>query len=203
MPLSRRPRPPLYGLDLNVKAVEYCRKKKDLDVRLGTVEDYSIRANHFDIVTYWMVLEHAIDPKRELERVKYTLRPGGLLCVQVPNISMVRTKLISLLRRHEEIRLLLDKYRISTPNGLIGSHILHLLDPLHHLQGFNVKALVTLLCSLDFQNIEFHISYTDRSNRLLNWPRLCVFAPFYVAGALNHRWLSSASITVLANLRHD
>jgi 2-polyprenyl-3-methyl-5-hydroxy-6-metoxy-1,4-benzoquinol methylase len=58
-----------------------------LDVRTTTVAEANLPPSHFDLITLFHVLEHLRDPRHELETLKRLLRPGGLLVVEVPNIS--------------------------------------------------------------------------------------------------------------------
>lgn len=41
----------------------------------------------FDIVTMWHVLEHVLDPVQLLRNALAILKPGGTLCVEVPNLN--------------------------------------------------------------------------------------------------------------------
>lgn len=41
----------------------------------------------YDLVTMWHVLEHVKDPVELLENAYHLLKPGGALCVEVPNLS--------------------------------------------------------------------------------------------------------------------
>ena len=45
-------------------------------------------AFEFDLVTYHDVLEHTVDPRQELAEARRLVRPGGLLVVDVPDVSV-------------------------------------------------------------------------------------------------------------------
>lgn len=190
-----------YGLDLNPKSVRYCNEVKNVDVRLGRIGDDLFPPGYFDIVTMWMVLEHVPDPGGAIAWARRLLRPGGIICIQVPNINSARTKLVSFLSKDgRRLRPLLKTLRISANPGLLGPYALTLLDPPHHLQGFNVRALKELLLSQGFCDFAAYPAYTDRVKPLENWARLAVFAPFLFLSVLNHEWQFMPSLIALGRV---
>jgi len=54
-----------------------------------TVLDADVEPGSLDAVTFWDVLEHTVDPVRDLERARTLLRPGGVLAATVPDASNV------------------------------------------------------------------------------------------------------------------
>jgi 2-polyprenyl-3-methyl-5-hydroxy-6-metoxy-1,4-benzoquinol methylase len=61
-----------------------------IDVQQSTLEEYvknPKRQNFqpFDIITLLNVLEHLPDPDEVIENIKIILRPGGIICIRVPN----------------------------------------------------------------------------------------------------------------------
>lgn len=55
-----------------------------IPVWTGTLEDVSLPAHGFDVVTLWDVLEHVADPVADLQRVRRLLAPGGRVLVNTP-----------------------------------------------------------------------------------------------------------------------
>jgi SAM-dependent methyltransferase len=64
-------------------------RRRGLDVRTGTVEHcFGERASErFELITFWDVLEHLRDPRRELEVAARLLAPGGLIAATFPNVA--------------------------------------------------------------------------------------------------------------------
>lgn len=66
---------------------EYAQKKLGVRVRPGTIHDYRLPSNSFDVVTYWDVLEHVPDPSADLAKSAKVLKRGGLLIVNYPDFA--------------------------------------------------------------------------------------------------------------------
>lgn len=49
----------------------------------------------FDIVTAWVVLEHAVDPCALLRKIVACIKPGGLVVIEVPRADSVSTQYFS------------------------------------------------------------------------------------------------------------
>lgn len=47
----------------------------------------AIPAERFDVVTLWHVFEHLRDPAATLRQIRRTLRPGGMVLIEVPNFG--------------------------------------------------------------------------------------------------------------------
>ncbi|MBU0635272.1 MAG: class I SAM-dependent methyltransferase [Candidatus Omnitrophica bacterium] len=82
------------GLDLNEDAINYARKKLNLDgVRYGALKDVPFPKNCFDAVTLWHVLEHIPDINSFLAQTGEILKPEGRLFIAVPNMHSIMAKL--------------------------------------------------------------------------------------------------------------
>jgi SAM-dependent methyltransferase len=64
-------------------------RTRGLDVRSGTLEDVlpELRGQRFDLITFWDVLEHLHDPRRELGLARDLLAPGGRVAATFPNVE--------------------------------------------------------------------------------------------------------------------
>jgi len=76
----------VYGHDLNVKEVAYCKNELGLDVSDKPLEE-RFQKGMFDYITLVFVLEHIGDPVAFLNYLKTFLKPGGKILIVVPNIS--------------------------------------------------------------------------------------------------------------------
>ena len=73
------------GIDLSSEAVAIAQRlgrSASLGNLVNAVEG---RIGEFDVVCVFQVLEHVADPRRFLQRCVRLLKPGGRLCVGVPN----------------------------------------------------------------------------------------------------------------------
>ena len=59
----------------------------------GTVESHPLKSESFDLVCFWDVLEHVVDPKEKLRQVKSLLKPNGMVLVNYPDIGTIQAKL--------------------------------------------------------------------------------------------------------------
>jgi len=55
--------------------------------------DWPFRPSSFQLVIYWHVLEHLLDPVASLQQAEKVLEKDGILCVSVPNISSYQARM--------------------------------------------------------------------------------------------------------------
>lgn len=80
------------GLEIDEKAVEYCQRK-NMDVRNETLEVFLEKNEEkFDLVVMSHVLEHIVNPKEYLEKIKSLLSENGKIMIIVPNASSLTGK---------------------------------------------------------------------------------------------------------------
>jgi SAM-dependent methyltransferase len=75
------------GVELSAHAAQFARDRFGLTVYQGTLEEATLAANSFDVITMWDVLEHVHDPLRTLNCVRALLRPDGIFVARVPNLD--------------------------------------------------------------------------------------------------------------------
>jgi 2-polyprenyl-3-methyl-5-hydroxy-6-metoxy-1,4-benzoquinol methylase len=75
------------GIEPNRYAAEYARSRFDLDIFQGTLEEYDLTPESFDVICAWNVVEHLPTPAQDLHRMQRALRKGGLLVMSVPNLG--------------------------------------------------------------------------------------------------------------------
>lgn len=76
----------VYGHDLSVREVEFCRNVLNLDVSDMPLNE-RFEARSFDYITMIFVLEHIATPLEFLKMLKTFLKPGGKLVIVIPNIQ--------------------------------------------------------------------------------------------------------------------
>ena len=80
------------GLEMNLKAIETC-KKNGLNVHAVPIEKFSEnKANTYDIVCFFQVLEHITDVQGFLKSSLSVLKPNGLIIASVPNNDCIMFK---------------------------------------------------------------------------------------------------------------
>ena len=69
------------------EATAAAARERGLDVRTGTLEQAlaGLAGENFDVVTFWDVLEHLDDPRRELGLARRLLAPDGRVAATMPN----------------------------------------------------------------------------------------------------------------------
>jgi SAM-dependent methyltransferase len=72
------------GLEYSDFAARMARDRFHLDVRQGSPDTMSPVRDAYDVVFLGDVLEHMVEPRRELERIRTMLRPGGIVAAEVP-----------------------------------------------------------------------------------------------------------------------
>lgn len=76
-----------FGLDFSPHAVATARAQYGLRAIEGSLPHPEVPASSLDAVTLRMVLEHVHDPAKLLRAAFTALKPGGWMCVAVPNFA--------------------------------------------------------------------------------------------------------------------
>jgi 2-polyprenyl-3-methyl-5-hydroxy-6-metoxy-1,4-benzoquinol methylase len=82
-----------HGMDQSARAVEIAQKQYGFRARQGEIGSKVWDDCRFDFVTMFHVLEHVTDPRLCLRYAGELLQPGGILIIQVPNISSIQARL--------------------------------------------------------------------------------------------------------------
>ena len=116
----------IYGLEISKNDVEIAKSKnnnKNVQFRVGNVEQMPYNDSFFDVVYSCWVIEHLENPKIFLEECFRVLKPRGILILWVPNIKNltgIMIKLISLKLKTRMLSLLSKK-----PEKNVSHHICH------------------------------------------------------------------------------
>jgi 2-polyprenyl-3-methyl-5-hydroxy-6-metoxy-1,4-benzoquinol methylase len=109
------------GLDVSPGAVAQARAR-GLRAHQGRVEDFEPAAP-YDTVTAFDVIEHLLDPRAFLDRLRGWLVPGGTLVLTLPDVGSIYPRL--LMRRHWFYYLPSDHLHYFNPRTitrLLGEH---------------------------------------------------------------------------------
>ena len=126
------------GWEMSPGAVAWGRGQIGISaLHAGRVEEAGLAPGSVDAITLWDVIEHLPDPVSLLRWAHETLRPGGLLFLQTPNVDfqLVRARLQRRLR------------------GL--SEEVSLLEASEHLNDFSVRSMRAALAKAGFERSRF------------------------------------------------
>lgn len=82
-----------HGMDQSERAIEIVQKQYGIPARTGKIGSRVWDDCLFDFVTMFHVMEHLTDPRLCLRHVRDLLQPGGVLVIQVPNMSSLQARL--------------------------------------------------------------------------------------------------------------
>jgi 2-polyprenyl-3-methyl-5-hydroxy-6-metoxy-1,4-benzoquinol methylase len=124
-----------YGIDISANALKFAKEEFGLNAEAKSTEDIINEEKKFDIITLWHVLEHFLNPVKELISIKDLLSPGGYIFIEVPNFNSA-------------------EFRLSGYKWKGGNH------PKYHRTFFSNKTLEETLMRSGFGNFQrIQISY--------------------------------------------
>ena len=82
----------VYGVDPSKWLLNFADQKFGLKLICGLLEDATFAPNYFDVIILSDVLEHFINPKEELERLRGMLKSGGVLYISTPDIDSIMSR---------------------------------------------------------------------------------------------------------------
>ena len=126
------------GIEFNEFAADYAREKFGLDILQKSIYDFDTE-NQYDCVMMWGVLEHFIEPKKLLAKVKSLLAPGGLLLIEVPSADSFLVRFMENKGKDNK----LSPKRILIPDGhiMLFSHVS--LNDMLESCGLKIEKFVT------------------------------------------------------------
>lgn len=68
----------VFGVEPSKSSVAFAKKTYHLDIVNSDYKKSLFQENYFDVICMWDVIEHFNDPVKEIEKVYYHLRPGGM-----------------------------------------------------------------------------------------------------------------------------
>lgn len=73
------------GIEMTETYARIAREVHGIEVECARVEEARMLSEYHDVVLLAAILEHLYEPAQTLTRVRETLRPGGLIFIDVPN----------------------------------------------------------------------------------------------------------------------
>jgi 2-polyprenyl-3-methyl-5-hydroxy-6-metoxy-1,4-benzoquinol methylase len=115
------------GIDVSGPMIKWGRAELGADIAVGSLLETSADRTE-SCVTMWDYIEHALDPRDDLERAYARLRPGGVLALSTGDVASVLARV-----------------------SLAGWH---LMTPRHHNYFFSAVTMRRLLRDVGFQIVE-------------------------------------------------
>jgi SAM-dependent methyltransferase len=72
------------GIEPSVQSVEVARRQYGLDIYNGALQEYD-ENGEFDVITFINVLDHSVEPWKEVSRANLLLNSDGILFLRFPN----------------------------------------------------------------------------------------------------------------------
>jgi SAM-dependent methyltransferase len=116
------------GVEVMESVAESARKRHNLPIIDGSIDNPDLPESSFDAVTLWDVLEHLPQPVQAMQTAHRLLRPGGVVIFSIPNLQSF------------------DRY-------LFGKKWIG-WDPPRHFNLFDKKTVSQLLRTSGFQELE-------------------------------------------------
>lgn len=82
------------GIEPNEKASRYVRDILGINVTTATLAESGIEHDSIDIVVMLHVMEHLLDPQKEISEIRNILKKNGLLVLEMPNIDSLPYKFL-------------------------------------------------------------------------------------------------------------
>ncbi|MGY8769827.1 MAG: class I SAM-dependent methyltransferase [Pirellulales bacterium] len=79
------------GIEPNQGYAEYARKEYEANISNVGLQDYILPDESLDLITMFHVLEHLESPAVVVQKLVQSLKPGGKLLIEVPNVNCTRS----------------------------------------------------------------------------------------------------------------
>ncbi len=122
----------VFGIEPSLQAVKYAKKRFDIELFQGCLEEYPETDKMFDAIHLSLVLEHVVDPEAFLRKAMKLLKPQGVFWVEVPN-------------DFNPLQLAIEQ-QLDKPQWWV--------VPEHHINYFNFDSLSRLLQGLGFEELD-------------------------------------------------
>lgn len=82
----------MQGIEVDQAYAQFGRRSYGVKIINESLRSAVLPKQHFDVVTIFHVLEHLPDPQTALAKVSATLKPGGYVLIEVPNVESLDTR---------------------------------------------------------------------------------------------------------------
>lgn len=138
------------GTEISSEGARLARERHGLRVHEGELLALDLPRGAYDAITLWHVLEHLADPRATIARCAELLKPGGVVCVAVPNTDEELVLRKAMLRAARDFALKQRPDRsIRFPRITLDGRTEEI-----HLTHFTLRTLTWLLRSLGLEVVE-------------------------------------------------
>lgn len=81
------------GTEISEEAIKLVEKKGQR-VICGDITSLELEKDKYDVATLFEFIEHTAEPENTIRRVKYIVRPGGLIYITTPNYNSITRRLL-------------------------------------------------------------------------------------------------------------
>ena len=131
------------GTEISKWASEFIKKKYNIEIFNGTLEEAKFPSESFDIITLWHSLEHIPNPKETLNEINRILKKDGLLLIACPNFHNFIVRILYLLVKRKKLK-------------IFSCNAKEL-----HLFHFSIKTLTLMLISTGFKVLKVDLDITQ------------------------------------------
>lgn len=91
--LSRLGKYTLYGHEIEGKSAQRATDVKEVNLKIGILQENDYPSDFFDAITMYHVIEHVENPRSVLNILKNNLKREGLFVLSFPNITSLQSRL--------------------------------------------------------------------------------------------------------------
>lgn len=82
------------GVEISAFAARVAEENVHVTVHAGTVSDAELASSSYDVATMWDMLEHSLDPAKDLAETNRILKPGGYLFMTLPDAGSLMARVM-------------------------------------------------------------------------------------------------------------
>lgn len=83
----------LFGTELEGNSARRTSEIKEINLKIGFIEENDFEENFFDAITLFHVFEHLHEPKKILQIISKILKSDGILMISFPNIDSLQSRI--------------------------------------------------------------------------------------------------------------
>jgi 2-polyprenyl-3-methyl-5-hydroxy-6-metoxy-1,4-benzoquinol methylase len=125
------------GLEVNKDLAHNIATQYGVPVFQGLITDPAFKNERFNFIISSQVFEHLLDPRRTLQSLKSHLEPGGIILIEVPNLSHIRERLKKGSTMDDSHLFYFNRYSLSKLLTSAGFRIIAIQEGLRPFQFFN------------------------------------------------------------------
>lgn len=131
-----------YGLEPLPGHAIYARAQFGANVVTDILRADTFPPNSFDVITSFQVFEHLPDPADDLSKLQASLKPGGVILIEVPNIDTWSVRLLGKHHRHF-VHDHLNFFSAATLGALLTRHGFKVVNTYYPTRRMSVRYLTT------------------------------------------------------------